>query len=137
MNMLYCAMNEKDFKNISTCSMAKKIWEKLEEIYGERRKEEEIEETQCSTSGSQSLNKNDSCLMAIEELEVTSNSCDSTPYTFDVLQDAFEELAIKFENMDLKQKKMISKFSVENEFLVKTKIDLERQNEILKIDFED
>ena len=32
---------------------------------------------------------------------------------------------------------MISKFSVENEFLVKTKIDLERQNEILKIDFED
>ena len=27
MNMIYCAMNEKDFKNISTCSMAKEIWE--------------------------------------------------------------------------------------------------------------
>ena len=57
--------------------------------------------------------------MAIEELEVTSNSCDSILYTFDELQDAFEELAIEFENMNLKYKKMISKFSVENEFLVK------------------
>ena len=47
-------MNEEDFKNISKCSMAEKIWEKLEQIYGERRKEEEIEEKpcedQCSTN---------------------------------------------------------------------------------------
>ena len=45
MNMLYCAMNDEDFKNISKCSMAEEIWEKREQIYGERRKEEEIEET--------------------------------------------------------------------------------------------
>ena len=37
-------MNEEDFKNILTCSMAKKIREKLEQVYGERRKEEVIEE---------------------------------------------------------------------------------------------
>ena len=37
MNMLYCAMNKGNFKNISTCSMAKKIWEKLKHMYGERR----------------------------------------------------------------------------------------------------
>ena len=85
---------------------------------GERRKENEIEKTQCSISGSQSLNQNESCHMTIEELEVTSNSCDST-HTFDELQDAFEELAIEFEKMNLKYKKMISKFSVENEFLIK------------------
>ena len=29
MNILYCAMNDEDFKNISTCSMAKEIWESL------------------------------------------------------------------------------------------------------------
>ena len=137
MNILYCAMNEEDFKNISTCFMAKEIWEKLEKIYGKGRKEEEIEKTQCSTSESQSLNKINSCLMAIEELEVTSKFCDSTPYTFDELQDAFEELTIEFENMNLKYKKMIFKFIVENEFLVKTKIDLEKKNEILKIGFQD
>ena len=39
MNILYY---EEDFKNISTCSMAKEIWEKLEEIYGKRRKKKEI-----------------------------------------------------------------------------------------------
>ena len=106
-------------------------------MYGERRNEEEIEEIQCSKSGSQSSNENESCLMAIEELEVTSNSYDSTSYTFDELQDAFEELTIEFENMNLKYKKMISKFNVENDFLIKTKIDMERQNEILKMDFKD
>ena len=38
MNMLYCAMKEEFFKNISICSMAKEIWKKLEQMYGERRK---------------------------------------------------------------------------------------------------
>ena len=105
-------------------------------MYGDRRKEEEIDETQCSTSGSQSSNENESCLMAIEELKVTSNSCDSTPYTFDELQDAFEELAIDFESMNLKYKKMISKLNVENELLSKTKIDLEKIIDGMKIEFD-
>ena len=41
--------------------------------------------------------------MAFEELEVTYNSCNST-HTFDELQDAFKELAIEFDNMNLKHK---------------------------------
>ena len=45
MNILYCAMNEKDFKNISKCFMAKEIWDKFEEMYGERKMEKQIEET--------------------------------------------------------------------------------------------
>ena len=93
-NMLYCSMNKEDFKNISKCSMANEIWDKLEQMYGERRKEEEIEEkhleNQCSTndkvkdeesSGSQSSNEKESCFMAFEELVVTSNSCNSNFYT--------------------------------------------------------
>ena len=68
MNMLYNAMNEEDFKNISTCYMAKEIWEKHEHMYGDKRKEEQIEENQCSTndkakyeesSRSQSSNENE------------------------------------------------------------------------------
>ena len=136
--MLYCAMNEEDFKNISTCSMTEEIWEMLENMYGGRREEEQIEENQCSTydkakyeesSRSQSSNENESYLMAIGELEVTCNSCDSTLYTFEELQDALEELAIEFEKINLKYKKMISKFNVENEFWIKEKIDMERKNE--------
>ena len=112
----------------------------------EERRKEQIEENQCSTndkakyeesSRSQSLNENESCFMAIKELEVTSNSCDSTPYSFEELQDAYEKLAIELEKMNLKYKKMILKLNVENEFLMKIKIDLERQNEILKINFDD
>ena len=66
----------------------------------------------------------------------TSNSCDFTPYTFNELQEAFEELAIELEKTNLKYKKMILKFNIENEFLMKTKVDLERQNENLKLNFE-
>ena len=59
------------------------------------------------------------CLMALEEQKVSYNSCDSTPYTFDELQDAFDELAIDFESMNLRYKKMIFKLNVENELLSK------------------
>ena len=106
-------------------------------MYGKRRKEEEIEETQCSTSGSQSSNENEPCLMAIKELKVTSNSCDSTTYTFDELQDAFEELAIDFESMNMKYKKMISTLNVENELLSKTKIDLEKIIDGMRIKYDE
>ena len=78
---LYEALDSHNFNMVLSCYTSKEIWEKLEETYGERRKEKAIEETQCTTSGSQSLNENESCLMAIEELEVTSNSFDSTSYT--------------------------------------------------------
>ena len=65
---LYEALDSHNFNMVLSCYSSKEIWEKLEETYGERRKEKAIEETQCITSGSQSLNENESCLMAIEEL---------------------------------------------------------------------
>ena len=74
--------------------------------------------------------------MAIEELEVTHKSCDSNSYTFDELQDAFEELAIDFESMNLKYKKMIFKLIMENELLTNTKVDLEKKIDSMKLNFE-
>ena len=101
-------------------------------MYGERK----IEETQCSTSGNQSLNQNESCLMALEEIEVTSISCESNSYSFDELQDAFEKLAIDFENMNLRYKKMISKLKIENEILLNAKNELDDKNDKLRLIFE-
>ena len=49
---LYKSVDSHNFNLVSSCSTSKEIWEKLEHMYGERRKEEEIKETQCSTSGS-------------------------------------------------------------------------------------
>ncbi|XP_022728776.1 uncharacterized protein LOC111284351 [Durio zibethinus] len=46
------------------------------------------------------------CLMGLDEPKVTSNPCDSNSYTFDELQDAYDELAIEFENMSMKYRKM-------------------------------
>ena len=40
---------------------------------------------------------------------VNSNSYDSTPYTFDELEDAFDDLILEFETMRMKYSKMISK----------------------------
>ena len=37
------------------------------------------------------------CLMALEEPKVTSNFCDFNSYSFDELQNTFEELVIEFE----------------------------------------
>ena len=116
--------------------MDKEIWEKLEQMNGERREKEQIEENQCSTSERKPLNQNESCFMALEEAKVTSFQTQCSEYTFYKLQDAFEELAVEFEKMNLKYKKMIFKFSVENELLIKTKIDLERHNDDLKLNFE-
>ena len=75
--------------------------------------------------------------MAIEELEVTHNTCDSNSYTFDELQDAFEELAIDFKSMNLRYKKMISKLNVENELLTNAKIDLEKKIDGMRIKYDE
>ena len=71
--------------------------------------------------------------MAIDDSKVTFTSCDSNVYTFDKLQDAFEELTIDFESMNMKYKKMIVKLNIENEFLSKAKSDLEKNIDCMKI----
>ncbi|EOX99718.1 Uncharacterized protein TCM_008542 [Theobroma cacao] len=50
---------------------------------------------------------------------------DKNDYTFDGLQDAYDDLMIEFEEKSLKYKGIISKLKVEKEKLLKTKIDLE------------
>ena len=74
--------------------------------------------------------------MALEEQKVSSNSCNSIPYTFDELQDAFEDLVLEFENMRMKYSKMISKLKIKNEILLKTKNELDNKNNELKLNFE-
>ena len=77
------------------------------------------------------------CLMPIDDSKVTSTSCDSNAYTFDELQDAFEKLAIDFESMNMKYKKMIYKLNVENELFSKAKIDLENNIDSMKIEIDE
>ena len=70
--------------------------------------------------------------MALDEPKVTSNSFNLNSYTFDELQDAFDDLAIEFEKMNSKHKKMISKLKIENDLLLKSKIEFENKNKDLK-----
>ncbi|XVF69883.1 hypothetical protein PTKIN_Ptkin11bG0116700 [Pterospermum kingtungense] len=103
---LYEALDSHNFNLVVNCSTSKKIWEKLEEMHGEGRNKKRIEEkpcdSQCLTSDKanererHSLIQNATYLMALEECEVTSNSCNSNLYSFDELQDVFDELAIDF-----------------------------------------
>ncbi|EOY21640.1 Uncharacterized protein TCM_013623 [Theobroma cacao] len=55
MHILLCALRDREYNRVSKCDSAKGIWVKLEELYGEAKKEEEFEEKpykgQCSTCG--------------------------------------------------------------------------------------
>ena len=77
------------------------------------------------------------CLMAIDDSKVTSTFCDFNAYTFDELQDAFEELVIDFESMNMKYKKMITKLNIENELLSTAKNDLEKNIDCMKIEIDE
>ncbi|KAL4273102.1 hypothetical protein GQ457_13G017080 [Hibiscus cannabinus] len=58
------------------------------------------------------------CLMAIEDDSmVTSNSSISIDYTFDELQEAYDELVLVCEESMLKNRKTISKLKVEKDSL--------------------
>ncbi|KAK8686489.1 hypothetical protein V6N13_125514 [Hibiscus sabdariffa] len=65
------------------------------------------------------------CFMALEEGEVTSNSSNSNSYTFDELQEAYDELVFEFKASFSKNKKLISKLKLENERLSKTNLEFE------------
>ena len=51
--------------------------------------------------------------MALNKPKVTSNSLNLNSYTFGELQDAFDNLVVKFEEMNSKHKKLISKLKVQ------------------------
>ncbi|GMI70998.1 hypothetical protein HRI_000769100 [Hibiscus trionum] len=58
------------------------------------------------------------CLMAIkEDSRVTSDSSTSCSYSFDELQDAYDDLVLDFKSHILKNKKLVSKLTIQNVFL--------------------
>ncbi|KAL4312066.1 hypothetical protein GQ457_01G013580 [Hibiscus cannabinus] len=67
------------------------------------------------------------CFMALQEGEVTSNSSCSNSYTFDELQEAYDELVFEFKASFSKNKKLISKLKLENERLSKTNLEFEEK----------
>ncbi|KAA3459622.1 zf-CCHC domain-containing protein/UBN2 domain-containing protein [Gossypium australe] len=74
------------------------------------------------------------CLMVIDDSKVTSNLSISNSYSFDELQDAYDELGLKFEVMNSKHKKNISNLKNENDLLSKTNFELvEKVNKMQEI----
>lgn len=63
-------------------------------------------------------------LMAIDETKVNSNTSTSNSYSFDELQDAYDELGLKFELEVSKYIETISKLIDENNSLSKVKHEL-------------
>jgi hypothetical protein len=148
MNCLYCAFDSKEFDEISSCNSAKEIWERLEATYEEASQESkmnmlvhghklpQIEKDECTSISPQTSNDEEDsteafCLMAYED-EVTSklNSLEDESYSYDELQNAFEELVEEFEKNVLKNKvfkKKVTSLSNElDDFKSKNKI-LEKQ----------
>ncbi|EOY03127.1 Uncharacterized protein TCM_017644 [Theobroma cacao] len=84
MHILLYALGEKEYNRVSKCESGKEIWEKLEKLYREAKKEEKFKEKpykgQCSTCGKairdeesseiQSSIQFKSCLMALKELKI-------------------------------------------------------------------
>ncbi|KAL4363351.1 hypothetical protein GQ457_04G019590 [Hibiscus cannabinus] len=131
MHIFFCVLKEEVSKKVSTCKRAKETWVKLERLYGKEEKKDGVPSCDNLLSSS-----NVDGVLTLNEPEVSSNSCDSNSYPFEELQDAFDELYLEFETMNSKFKKMISKLEIENDFLLKTKLNFENQNEILKNDLE-
>jgi hypothetical protein len=169
MNCLYCAFDSKEFDEISSCNSAKEIWERLEATYEEASQESkmnmlvhdhklpQIEKDECTSISPQTSNDEEDsteafCLMAYED-EVTSklNSLEDESYSYDELQNAFEELVEEFEKNVLKNKVFKKKvtslsnelddFKSKNEILEKQIISLNDKNlslekEIIKLQIE-
>ncbi|KAL4312927.1 hypothetical protein GQ457_01G018610 [Hibiscus cannabinus] len=127
MYILLCGLNEEVSKTVSTCKRVKEMWDKLKRLYEKEEKRDGVS----SRAKLLQSSKVDGVL-ALDEPNVSSNSNELDSYSFDDLQDSFDELYLKFEAMNSKFKKIISKLEVENDFLLKIKLDFENQNEILK-----
>ncbi|KAL4339353.1 hypothetical protein GQ457_08G036080 [Hibiscus cannabinus] len=97
MYTLLCGLNDDVSKNVSSCKSAKEMWEKLEKLYKK-------EEMKCAKVDNK---------LAHEELKLSFNSLISFLYSFDELQDVYDELVLKFENHFL-EKQEESGFKFEN-----------------------
>ncbi|KAL4384590.1 hypothetical protein GQ457_15G019700 [Hibiscus cannabinus] len=130
-HIILCGLSEDVSQKVSTCKRAKEMWEKLEKLYGKEEKKDGV--PPCANLLQSS--KVDGVL-ALNEPKISSNSSELDSYSFDELQDAFNELYLGFETMNSKFMKIISKLEFENDFLLNTKLDFENQNETLKNDLE-
>ncbi|KAK8565598.1 hypothetical protein V6N12_059156 [Hibiscus sabdariffa] len=80
MHILLCGLNEEVSKKVSTCKRAKEMWEKLERLYGKEEKKDGV----LSCANLLQSSKVDG-VVALNEPEVSSNSCDSNSYSFEEL----------------------------------------------------
>ncbi|GAV57413.1 hypothetical protein CFOL_v3_00950 [Cephalotus follicularis] len=74
-HIIFCALSSNEFDRISSCELAKEIWDKLEDFHEEKNVEGVT-----------------SCLMAMEEDTSEDESENEVNFTIDELQNAYENL---------------------------------------------
>ncbi|GAV61932.1 hypothetical protein CFOL_v3_05457 [Cephalotus follicularis] len=87
-HIIFCALSSNEFDRISSCESAKEIWDKLEDFHEEKNVEEVV----------------NFALMAMEEDTSEDESENEVNFTFDELQNAYENLFVEYENVCLKNK---------------------------------
>ncbi|GAV57035.1 hypothetical protein CFOL_v3_00573 [Cephalotus follicularis] len=88
-HVIFCALSSNEFDRISSFESAKEIWDKLEDLHEEKKVEGVT-----------------SCLMALEEDTSEDESENEVNFTFDELQNAYENLFKEYENICLKNKSL-------------------------------
>ncbi|GAV68727.1 hypothetical protein CFOL_v3_12230 [Cephalotus follicularis] len=88
-HIIFCALSSNEFDRISSCESAKEIWDKLEDFHEEKNVEGVT-----------------SCLMAMEEDSSGDESENEVNFTFEELQNAYENLFKEYENVSLKNKSL-------------------------------
>ncbi|GAV80046.1 hypothetical protein CFOL_v3_23508 [Cephalotus follicularis] len=88
-HIIFCALSSNEFDRISSCDSAKEIWDKLEDFHEEKNVEGVT-----------------SCLMALEEDTSEDDSENEVNFTFDELQNAYENLFKEYESVCLKNKSL-------------------------------
>ncbi|OMO55022.1 hypothetical protein CCACVL1_27438 [Corchorus capsularis] len=113
-NVLHCALSQSDFDQISTCSNAKEIWEKLKKDYSTPKVE-----------ASKAKVETNLCLMAKEdEIEVISN-CPIVHYDNDDMQYDYDNLCDEFDKLILKYKVLKKKANALHDDLEKIKVEFQ------------
>ncbi|GAV63046.1 hypothetical protein CFOL_v3_06568 [Cephalotus follicularis] len=88
-HIIFCALSSNEFDHISSCESAKEIWDKLEDFHEEK-----------------NIERVTSCLMALEEDTSEDESEIEVNFTFEELQNAYENLFKEYENTCLKNKSL-------------------------------
>ncbi|GAV64963.1 hypothetical protein CFOL_v3_08478, partial [Cephalotus follicularis] len=128
-HIIFCDLSSNEFHRISTCNLAKELWDRLADFYGEN-----------------------SCLMVLEGSENESDEEDASKGGNEVSYDEFIEIVEKYASIISSLKKMISCLIVENNELKMTNSSmlinedkskdikihlLEKNNNCLRIEVDD